>query len=381
MARTTTPVRKLPSGRWQARYRDDQGRQRKRTFDTARDARAFLDDTRSAVRTRRYIDPAAGRETFASFAERWAAGQDWKESTRESFGAHLKRLATHLGGMQLDQVDELVLRNLRAALLERYAVNTATITLHYAVTIMRSAHRSGRVVRDSTTSITPPKRRGGDESGVVTADAVPTRDEVIALIGAAPSAYRAAIVLGACGLRIGEVLGATTSRLDLEAGALLVDRQLQRVGGELRFTAPKREKRRTVALPSWARIELRRHLREHGPFWPLDGPGDDGLLFRGGRDAAMRRDQFYDAAWRPALTAAGLDGCYRFHSLRHWCASSLLAEGAPITAVAGHLGDTVETVSRTYAHWLRDDRDVPAMVLDRLLARAPGEDRTSLRSG
>ena len=127
MARTTTPVRKLPSGRWQARYRDDQGRQRKRTFDTARDARAFLDDTRSAVRTRRYIDPAAGRETFASFAERWAAGQDWKESTRESFGAHLKRLATHLGGMQLDQVDELVLRNLRAALLERYAVNTATV--------------------------------------------------------------------------------------------------------------------------------------------------------------------------------------------------------------------------------------------------------------
>ncbi len=47
----------------------------------------------------------------------------------------------------------------------------------------------------------------------------------------------------------------------------------------------------------------------------------------------------------------------------------MLAEGAPITAVAGHLGDTVETVSRTYAHWLRDDRDVPADVLDRLLAR------------
>jgi site-specific recombinase XerD len=31
-----------------------------------------------------------------------------------------------------------------------------------------------------------------------------------------------------------------------------------------------------------------------------------------------------------------------FHSLRHFCASTLLAEGAPITAVAGHLGDTVE---------------------------------------
>lgn len=55
-------------------------------------------------------------------------------------------------------------------------------------------------------------------------------------------------------------------------------------------------------------------------------------------------------------------------SLRHRYASTLLAEGAPLTAVAGHLGDTVDTVSRTYVHWLRDDRDVPAEVLDRMLA-------------
>jgi integrase len=57
-----------------------------------------------------------------------------------------------------------------------------------------------------------------------------------------------------------------------------------------------------------------------------------------------------------------------FHSLRHFAASSMLAEGAPITAVAGHLGVTVETIQRVYAHWLRDDREVPAEVLDRILA-------------
>jgi integrase len=53
---------------------------------------------------------------------------------------------------------------------------------------------------------------------------------------------------------------------------------------------------------------------------------------------------------------------------RHFCASSMLAEGCPITAVAGHLGDTVETVQRIYAHWLRDDLNVPATVLDGILA-------------
>ena len=87
----------------------------------------------------------------------------------------------------------------------------------------------------------------------------------------------------------------------------------------------------------------------------------------------MRRDQFYASAWKPALESAGLAGRFTFHALRHFCASTLLAEGAPLTAVAGHLGDTVETVSRTYVHWLRDDREVPADVLDRVLAPPSGE--------
>lgn len=44
-----------------------------------------------------------------------------------------------------------------------------------------------------------------------------------------------------------------------------------------------------------------------------------------------------------------------------------------MTSVAGHLGDTVETLTRVYAHWLRDDREVPAEILDRVLAPAAGD--------
>jgi integrase len=81
----------------------------------------------------------------------------------------------------------------------------------------------------------------------------------------------------------------------------------------------------------------------------------------------------YDSAWRPALRGAGLaEDRFKFHSWRYFCASSLLADGAPITAVAGHLGDTVETISKVYLHWLRDDRSVPRVVLDRLLAEGDG---------
>ena len=50
------------------------------------------------------------------------------------------------------------------------------------------------------------------------------------------------------------------------------------------------------------------------------------------------------------LAGPGAPFLAQFHSLRHFAASTLLTEGAPLTAVAGHLGDTVETVSRVYAH-------------------------------
>ena len=66
---------------------------------------------------------------------------------------------------------------------------------------------------------------------------------------------------------------------------------------------------RTITVPGLVAVELRRHLRDHAP---------EGIL-------------------------------------------------SADCAVALHVGDTVETVSRTYVHWLRDDQDIPAQVLDRML--------------
>lgn len=379
MARDRRPIYRTAAGTYEVRTRDSNGKQLKPRFARRADAEAFFDSTRTAVRAGTYVAPDAGRERFSKFARSWAEGRDWTESTREAFGVHLRRLDGMIGDQRLDQIDELDLERLRTALTKRYATSTAGITLHYACAVMRSAYRTGRIARDPTSSITAPKRRDGSEDGVVTPKQVPTRDEVVTIIAAAPARYRAAVALGACGLRVGEVLGATVDRIDLEAGTLLVDRQLQRVGSTFTMPPPKREKKRQISLPGFARIEVRRHLRDHGPFWPMPAtPDDSGLLFRGGRDGLLTRSEFYAQAWRPALVGAGLaSDAYVFHSLRHFCASSLLAEGAPLTAVAGHLGDTVETVSRTYLHWLRDDRDIPATILDRVLAPRPNAHEAS----
>jgi hypothetical protein len=57
--------------------------------------------------------------------------------------------------------------------------------------------------------------------------------------------FRAAIALGASGMRIGGVLGLTADRIDVEHRLVTIDRQAQRLGsegGRVGFTTPKGEK-------------------------------------------------------------------------------------------------------------------------------------------
>lgn len=345
---------------YRVRYRDMDNRQRSKTFRRKADAQLFAAAVEADKARGTFIDPAAGQQDFASFADEWAAAQgNWKGTTRESWTYTRGRLVPLIGGRSLASIDLLALQVLQRKLGEEYARNTVVLTMTYAAAVMRGAYATGRIGRDPTRGLRSAKARADERHGKVGPQDVPTRAEAAAILAAAPDRFRAAIALGLSGLRVGEVLGMSEDRIDLRRGMVTVDRQLQRIDGVTALTTPKAEKNRTIAVPATVRRELERHVDVYKP---------KGFLFTGRRGALQRRDEFYRAAWRPALDGAGLGADrFVFHSLRHFCASSLLAEGAPLAAVAGHLGDTVDTVSRTYVHWLRDDRDVPAAVLERIL--------------
>ncbi len=283
-----------------------------------------------------------------------------------------KRLERHLGDMPPEKIDNLTLRGLQKTLADEddYAGKTIILTMSQAKSVMKAAYAVGAIERDPTLGLKPPKAREDDEDDeAVGPDDVPSRAEVLDILAAAPPPFRAAIALGVNGLRIGEVMGRSQRRIRFDH-RLVVDQQLQRIktssgGWENRLTLPKGGKKRTIALPQSIGFVMRRHIEAYPP-------QDDewgGLLFRGGRGALLRRSDLYAQAWKPALVAAGLpEDRFVFHSLRHFAASSMLADSAPPTAVAAHLGDTLETLQRTYAHWLRDEEEVPAQVLDRVLA-------------
>ena len=71
--------------------------------------------------------------------------------------------------------------------------------------------------------------------------------------------------------------------------------------------------------------------------------------------------------WRAAWAMAGIadrgrsNGC---HVLRHTAASQWLSAGLNPSKVAAYLGDTVEIVLKTYAHFLPDDDDRARAIMD-----------------
>jgi hypothetical protein len=92
-------------------------------------------------------------------------------------------------------------------------------------------------------------------------------------------------------------------------------------------------------------------------------------LFEGARGGTLRRDDFYERAWRPALVVAGLaSDRYRFHSARHFAVSSMLSRGVSVVEVAAYVGDAPETIISTYAHFLRESQSMAKTALDLSLA-------------
>lgn len=326
--------------------------------------------------------PAAATDTFKEYAELWRAAQSPADPDAVRYPLKRAYAATLLdeegnplvdargkplgefGDMALVDINKLRLQTLQKSLLAGYARASVEVTMHYVKTVMRHAFDEKRIPTDPTIRLKMPRRDTLDTAGVVTAEEVPTHAEALAILAGAPAPFRFAVALGiGCGLRVGEVLAVTPAQIDLEANTLTVDAQEPRRGR----VGPKTWRGvRTIELPDVVALALRQALR--------GDPAANVPLMTGPRGGRPRSDEFYAHAWRPALKAAGLgEKRFKFHAARHYCVSSMLARGVPITEVANYIGDAVETVSEVYAHWLRDSDSLAKGALDAALGPVPPE--------
>jgi integrase len=161
-----------------------------------------------------------------------------------------------------------------------------------------------------------------------------------------------------CGLRQGEALALRWQDVDLDAGTLRVNRQLQRQRrdgekpGALVFSEPKNASRRTVGVPQRAVAALRGHRKRQLEEKLAAGPlyRDRGLVFASGLGTPLEAQNVVNRYYKPLLSRASLPPI-RFHDLRHSCLSLLAQSGEPIRdlqALAGHA--TAAFTLQRYTH-------------------------------
>ncbi|OCC20939.1 integrase [Prescottella equi] len=78
-------IRDLSSGRYQARWYDDAGERKSKTFTTKTEAKRFLDNIKSDRNRGDYIDPNDAKRQFREVAELWFASRNLRPKTEHAY--------------------------------------------------------------------------------------------------------------------------------------------------------------------------------------------------------------------------------------------------------------------------------------------------------
>ena len=197
-------VEKRGPGRWRARYRGPDGRERSQTFDRKADAERWLAQVETDKARGQWVDPAAGRITFGSwFAEWLATTTSLRPNTRQLYEYLGRRyLVPAFNSAELARISAIDVRRWLAGMRRtKLSPNTVAKAYRLLSRVMRTAVDEGLiakspcVIKGAGTEHTPEMRFA-------------TVEEVSELAEAIGPRYRTMVLSAAFGgLRFGELGG------------------------------------------------------------------------------------------------------------------------------------------------------------------------------
>jgi integrase len=340
--------------RYAVKYRDGAGVQRwGGTFDTKGEAQDELNKTLAAINAGTYTPRTP--VLFEKFAQEWIAARlRIRGSTESGYGSLIKRqLAPRLGKLR---VCDLHLAHVQKLVSDMLADGRTGKTVHNAVTLLRtmligrrgaSAMRLGYIGHDPTLGLDLP---ANDTSPIVP----PTEEQVWKLIDAAREiggTEYAAVYIGAfTGLRRNELLAARFTDVDWFTKEIRIERAVSKAKAtdDVHKWAwvigpPKsRKSRRRVALTESV-LQLLAGLKRVAA-------DPEGYILPGDAGAFIDPDSFDAEVWVPIPTKAEL-ARVRFHDLRHFFASMLIAQGESPAYVRDQMGhSSIQVTFDTYGH-------------------------------
>ena len=354
-------IRKLPSGRWQARYRDQAGRAHAApdTFATRADAGRWLAKAETELSRGQFVDPKVGRIRLEDWVTEYMAGAVHLRATtratkRSGFDVHI---LPALGHLPLSAITPLDIRRF----VERLNAQLAPSTVRSVYAVLRAALRAA--VDADLLAVTPcrgvklPPKRPTDKVFL-------TPEEVDTLAAAMNPAYRAMVYVAAyLGLRWSEVAGLRVGRVDLLRRTVTVAETAAQVGG---FADVKSASgRRTIAMPPFLADMVAAHLAARG----LTARDSKELLFVAVEGGRLHAANWHKRDWKKAVAASGL--AVKFHGLRHTSVGLMVATGTHPKVIQQRLGHSSWTTTMdVYGHVLASVDDGVTDKLEELYAAA-----------
>lgn len=369
-ARSFGSIRRLPSGRFQARYWGPDGirysAQRADgvglTFDGRGDAEAWLSIRHTEILRNEWLPPTAPKTapvTLKAYAESWLADRQLETRTRDHYRQLLRdHIVPTFGDSPVPLVTPAVVRTWHAGL----GKTTGPTARAHAYSLFKAIMATA--VHDDLVGANPCRIRGAGQVKTAVKVKPATLSELQVIANAVPAKYQLMILLAAwCAMRQGELFELRRSDVNVSGAVINVRRGVVRTDAGRLVKDPKSDAgKRSVSVPPHLTDAVKAHLKDHAQVGPK------GLLFPARHGAQLAPSTLYKVYY-PARAAAGRPDL-RFHDLRHTGAVLAASTGATLAELMSRLGHSTPAAAMRYQH-AAADRD--RVIADALSALVTGD--------
>lgn len=359
-------VRKLPSGRYQARYTAPDGKRYPATrgdggpltFDTKSDAESWLSLRHSEVLRNEWLPPATPKTppvSLRTFADAWVTHRSLEDRTREHYEQLLRdHVYPTFGDKAVPEIAPADVRLWHATL----GSTTGPTARAHAYDLLRTIMSTA--IEDELIAANPCRIRGAGQTKRAKKIRPATLAELETIVKAVPAKYQLMVLFGAwLALRFGELAELRRSDVDVKARVVHVRRGVVRTKNGRKVKDPKSEAgKRPVAIPPHLMPLVKAHLREHAAI------GQDGLLFPAHHGEQLAPSTLYKVYYPARERAGRLD--LRFHDLRHTGAVLAASTGATLAELMARLGHSTPAAALRYQHAAQERDRVIADALSKL---------------
>jgi integrase len=324
-------------GKWRARWRDENGAQRAKSFETKKQATAYLASVTTDIK-RGLRTSYDGSISVAELAEMWIdASIHLSPGTLWTYQRDLNRyILPTFGDLKVSALTPPAVQRWLAQEMQRLAPSSVRRHHRTLATMLNWAVDQGIAAKNVVDKVKAPRIPRRDMETF-------TVEQIEAIAAAIPKRYKCLVLVAAYGgLRWSELVG--LRRMDVQGARVTVAGQLIFLNKQWLREDPKTAAgRRTIVLPQSVAIELQAHLEQ------FTGPKPSDLIFTSSFGKPIAQS-FRRNIWYPACYAAGMGeqvirnykpafvNMPRFHDLRHTSVALAINAGAHPKAIQQRLG-------------------------------------------